>query len=166
MRRSIAGLLLMLSALLSLSTSMAADGCTVLLCLAGNWSAIPACVPPVREVLRDLMLGRGFPTCAMAGAGNSASMSWANPATCPEMYSRYNPMTDRWEGCSYAGSFRVRVRGEDWSEIFWSVEGVTSTRYTPLAKEQLGSLVDPKYDADLAAWTAAHPPAPPCTSDC
>src|SRR5438105_11572056 len=167
MRRFIAGLLLMLSALLSPSTSMAADGCTVLLCLAGNWSAIPACVPPVREVLRDLMRGRPFPTCAMSGGpGNSASLSWASQANCPEMYSIYNAESGAWESCAYAGSFNVRVDGADWSTVWWSYGGDSSTRYTPIAKAQLGSMVDPKYDADQAAWDAAHPPAPPCTGDC
>ena len=138
LRRGFLATVLGLTTCLVPTFSNAADGCTVLLCLAGNWSAIPACVPPVREALRDLMLGRGFPTCAMVGSDNSASMSWSNPATCPEMYSRYNPMTDRWEGCSYAGSIRIRVKGEDWSEVWWSVEGWTSTRYTPIAAPALG----------------------------
>lgn len=45
------------------ASARAADGCTVLLCLAGNWRNISQCVPPVRQALRDLMLGRGFPVC-------------------------------------------------------------------------------------------------------
>lgn len=51
----------------------AVDGCLVLLCFAApNWRAIPACVPPIRQVLRDLARGKPFPTCVMAGAANSA----------------------------------------------------------------------------------------------
>ena len=58
------------------TSARAVDGCLVLLCFAApSWRAIPECVPPIREVLRDLARGRPFPTCAMAGAGNSARHS-------------------------------------------------------------------------------------------
>jgi hypothetical protein len=167
MKRSLAALFLLLSAWFVPAPAMAADGCKVLLCLAGNWSAIPTCVPPVREVLRDLALGRGFPTCAMSdGPANSASMSWASPSTCPPMYSLYNAESGAWESCAYVGSFNVRVDDADWSTVWWTFGGDSSTRYMPVAKAKLGSLADPKYDADQAAWDAAHPPAPPCTGDC
>ncbi|RZA15171.1 MAG: hypothetical protein EOP02_25220, partial [Proteobacteria bacterium] len=37
-----------------------ADGCVVLLCLAApSWRAIPQCVPPIRQLFRDLARGRG-----------------------------------------------------------------------------------------------------------
>lgn len=169
MNRSIAALLLLLSSLFAPAIAVAADGCTVLLCLAGNWSAIPACVPPVRQVLRDLARGRGFPTCAMSGGpGNSASMSWANSSTCPPMYSLYNADSGNWEGCTYAGTISVSVSGASWADVFWSFGGSTSTRYTSAAKAQLGAFIDPTFDADQAAWDAAHPPAPPptCYGDC
>jgi hypothetical protein len=49
-------------ALAAAAPAHAADGCTVLLCLAApSWRAIDQCVPPVREVLRDLARGRPFP---------------------------------------------------------------------------------------------------------
>jgi len=52
----------------------AVDGCLVLLCLAApSWRAIPQCVPPITDVLRDLARGRPFPTCAMGSAGNAGS---------------------------------------------------------------------------------------------
>ena len=61
-------------ALVAAAPAQAADGCTVLLCLAvPSWRAIAHCVPPVREVLRDLARGRLFPVCAMADAGNAAA---------------------------------------------------------------------------------------------
>lgn len=165
-RVSLASALIASAMVMAAPAAHAADGCKVLLCLAGNWSAIGECVPPVREVLRDLARGRPFPTCAMAGAGNSASLSWASEATCPPMYSNYNADSGRWESCTYAGSFNVRVEDADWSTVFWSWGGDTSTWYTPKAKSKLGSFIDPKYDADQAAWEAAHPPPPPCTGDC
>ena len=57
----------------------AVDGCLVLLCFAApSWRSIPQCVPPIRQVLRDLARGKPFPTCGMAGAGNSASHAWAS----------------------------------------------------------------------------------------
>ena len=70
-------------ALIGISQPAAAvDGCTVLLCLAApSWGAIPQCVPPIRELFRDLARGRVFPTCGMSGPGNSAAHQWANPPT-------------------------------------------------------------------------------------
>src|SRR5881396_2757238 len=68
----------------------AVDGCLVLLCFAApSWRSIPQCVPPINQVLRDLARGRPFPTCAMAGAGNSANNAWASaPSYCPPQYTR------------------------------------------------------------------------------
>src|SRR6476646_9668382 len=68
----------------------AVDGCLVLLCFAApSWSAIPQCVPPIQEVLRDLARGRPFPSCSMGGAGNSASHRWSSaPVYCPPQYAR------------------------------------------------------------------------------
>ena len=51
----------LVAAMLSTATvpAMALDGCLVLLCLAApSWRAIPQCVPPIRQLLRDLALGR------------------------------------------------------------------------------------------------------------
>jgi hypothetical protein len=70
--------------------AQAVDGCLVLLCFAApSWRAIPQCVPPIRQVLRDLARGRAFPHCAMAGPANSASHQWSSaPANCPSQYTR------------------------------------------------------------------------------
>ena len=60
----------MVSGLLLPRPAAAVDGCLVMLCFAApNWRAIPRCVPPIRQVLRDLARGKAFPTCAMAGVG-------------------------------------------------------------------------------------------------
>ena len=38
------------------------DGCKLLLCMAGNWQNISQCTPTVRQALRDVARGRGWPT--------------------------------------------------------------------------------------------------------
>jgi hypothetical protein len=44
-------------------------------------------VPPIKQVLRDLARGKPFPTCGMAGAGNTASHAWSSaPGYCPPQY--------------------------------------------------------------------------------
>src|SRR5436305_4991715 len=90
----------------------AVDGCLVLLCLAApSWRAIPRCVPPVSQVLRDLMRGRAFPTCAMAGAGNSATHAWASaPVNCPPQYTMIiEGDSTREYRCMYSGVISVNV---------------------------------------------------------
>ena len=164
MNRSLSTVLALLATWLLPAVAMAADDCTALLCLAGNWRAIPACVPPVEAVLRDLARGRAFPTCP----GNSTSTTVPSEATCPPMYSLYNPDSGNWTGCSYEGITSVTVNGAAWFDVFWNVGGDTSTRYTLAARTQLGTFIDPKFDADQAAWDASHlhSPAPlPCSGD-
>lgn len=79
-----------LSSQVASAPARAVEGCLVLLCFAApNWRAIPQCVPPIRQVLLDLARGRAFPTCGMAGAGNSAAHAWASaPGNCPPQYTR------------------------------------------------------------------------------
>jgi hypothetical protein len=141
----------------------AADGCLVLLCFAApSWSAIPQCVAPIREVLRDLALGRPFPTCGMSGAGNVAHHDWANaPTYCPPQY------TIVWEGesapiysCGYDGAVSVLINGQPFARTWWSFRGDTVTDFSPVAKAQLGSW-DTRFDDDYAAWLSQQPPAPP-----
>ena len=148
--------------------AFAVDGCAVLLCLAGNWRGIAACVPPVRQALRDIALGHSWPHCAMASsssasAGPTAEASSADnsPATedsCPVMYSRYNSRTGEWQSCKYRGVINVVVAGAEWEHVFWDVTGDTSTWYSPAAKAQLGAEIDPTYDNDLARCGACRPP--------
>ncbi|UUX96624.1 hypothetical protein [Aquabacterium sp. J223] len=141
----------------------AADGCLVLLCLAApSWRAIPQCVPPVKQVLRDLARGKPFPACVMAGAGNSASHAWASaPASCPPQYTRV------FEGeggpiytCDYTGAVSVTVNGTPFSRTWWTLSGETVTEFSPAAKAQLGTW-DTRFDDDYAAWLAALPPPAP-----
>lgn len=151
-------------ALMAPSPARAVDGCVVLLCLAApNWRAIPQCVPPVRQLLRDLARGRAFPTCAMAGAGNSSSHVWATaPGNCPPQYTQVNQGPNGpIYSCHFVGAISVSVQGAAFTRTWWSPNGDSVTEYSPAAKSQLGSW-DARFDDDLAAWQAANPvPASP-----
>ena len=143
----------------------AVDGCLVLLCFAApSWRAIPECVPPVQQVLDDLAKGEAFPTCPMAGEGNSASHQWANPPRyCPPQYTH----EVAGEGlptytCDYAGAVSVEIDGALWTRTWWNFDGQTVTEYTDAAKVGLGTW-DTQFDDDYAAWLALQPP--PCP-DC
>jgi hypothetical protein len=149
-------------ALFSPTDARAVDGCLVLLCFAASsWRAIPQCVPPIRQVLRDLARGRGFPTCGMAGAGNSAQHAWARaPGNCPPQYTRVHET----EGgpiytCDYAGAVSVSVEGKPFARTWWNMGGDTVTELSPAAKAQLGSW-DTRFDDEHAAWLSALPPPP------
>lgn len=139
----------------------AVDGCLVLLCLAApSWRAIPQCVPPIRQVLRDLARGRAFPHCAMSGPANSANHQWSSaPANCPPQYTR---VVERESGpvysCGYAGAIVVNVEGAPWSRTWWNMGGDTVTEYFPAARTQLETW-DTKFDDDYAAWLASQPQA-------
>lgn len=145
----------------------AVDGCKVLLCFAApSWRAIPQCVPPIEEVLRDLARGRAFPTCAMSGPTNSASHVWASaPTYCPPQYTRmYEAESGPVYSCEYAGAVSVNIDGALWARTWWNLAGDTSTEFGPAAKARLGAW-DTKFATDFAAWLTSQPPVePPCTS--
>jgi hypothetical protein len=157
------------AALISLSQpARAVDGCLVLLCLAApSWSAIAQCVPPVTQVLRDLARGRPFPTCGMAGAGNSARLQWANaPSNCPAQYtSEVQMVNGTVYGCAYAGVVTVDIEGSPWSRTWWSMGGNSVTEFSPTAKARMGNW-NTQFDDDHAAWQASLPPPPPPCLTC
>jgi hypothetical protein len=143
-------------------SARAIDGCLVLLCFgAPSWRAIPQCVPPVSQVLRDLARGKPFPTCAMAGAGNSASHAWSSaPSFCPPQYTRvYESDSGPIYSCDYTGAVSVSVNGALFARTWWSMSGDTVTEFSPSAKAQLGRW-DTRFDDDYAAWRVASPPTP------
>ena len=148
-------------------TARAVDGCLVLLCLAApSWRAIPQCVPPVQQVFKDLAKGKPFPTCSMAGAGNSANNSWASaPTNCPPQYTRvFDGESGPIYSCDYAGAVTVSISGAPFTRTWWSVGGDTVTEFTPAAKAQLGTW-DTKFDNDYSIWfVSLPPPAPPCST--
>ena len=111
---------------LTSASASAADGCLVLLCFAApSWRAIPQCVPPIREVLRDLARGRPFPTCAMAGAVNSAQHAWASaPGHCPPQYTRLvESESGSYLVCDFSGAVSVTINGAPFARTWWSMTG-------------------------------------------
>jgi hypothetical protein len=134
----------------------AVDGCLVLLCLAApSWRAIPQCVPPVRQLFRDLARGKPFPTCSMSGAGNTANHAWSNaPAFCPRQYTRViDGESAPIYQCDYSGAISVSINGAP----FFGGDSVTE--FSTAAKTQLGTW-DTRFDDDYAKWLAALPPPP------
>lgn len=141
----------------------AVDGCLVLLCFAApSWRSIPQCVPPIKQVLRDLSRGKPFPTCSMAGGGNSASHSWASaPNYCPPHYTRvFNGESGPIYSCDYTGAVSVSVNGAAFARTWWTMDGDTVTEFSSAAKAQLGTW-DTRFDDEYAAWLASLPPASP-----
>lgn len=137
----------------------AVDGCLVLLCLAApSWRAITQCVSPVSQVFRDLARGKPFPTCAMAGGGNSASHAWASaPSFCPSQYTHvYDGPNGPIYSCDYSGAISVAVHGAAFATTWWSPSGDSVTEFSAAAKAQLGSW-DTRFDDDYARWLAAQP---------
>ena len=130
----------------------AVDGCQVMLCMSGNWKGIPLCVPPVRQVLKDLARGKPLPSCSMGDGGSAANHQWATRANCPPMYSLYHMDSGAWVGCRYAGVISVKVDGAPWADVFWSRQGNTSTRHHTAARAALGDQLDTTYDDDLRMW--------------
>ena len=62
-------------------SASAVDGCEVLLCLAApnGWSGISQCVPPMEQFLKDMAMGKAFPSCSMAGNPKTKTGSYAQP---------------------------------------------------------------------------------------
>ena len=160
-QRCALGAVALLVATLSCTSAHAVDGCTVLLCLAApSWRSIEQCVPPVRQVLRDLARGKPFPTCTMAGADNTASHAWsAPPAFCPPQYTRsYDGPQGTVYTCDYDGAISVTVDGTLFARTWWSMSGDSVTEFSAAAKTQLGTW-DKRFDDEFAAWLASQPSA-------
>lgn len=150
-------------ALFAPSVALAVDGCLVLLCFAApSWRSVPQCVPPIRQVMRDLSRGKGFPSCAMAGTGNSANHAWARaPGNCPPQYTRvHETESSPIYTCDYSGAVSVSIDGKPFARTWWNMDGDTVTDFSPGAKVQLGSW-DTRFDDEYAAWRSAVPPASP-----
>lgn len=153
--------LLLTGALLAPSAARAVDGCLILLCFAApDWRAVPQCVPPIRQVLRDLARGKAFPSCGMAGTGSTAQHAWAQaPGYCPPQYTRvYETRSGPIYRCDYHGAISVAIDGAPFARTWWNLAGETVTEFSPAAKTQLGSW-DPRFDDEHSAWRAALPPA-------
>jgi hypothetical protein len=126
----------------------AVDGCRVLLCLAGPWQRIAACVSEVEQLFQDLWDGDPFPSCRLAGGApytpdlsSAPTLAHANAANtwlaqwvpapdpnCPPPYVTTFPARDRtMYGCRYIGMIAVRVDGQLWSKTYWNVTGASVT---------------------------------------
>ena len=148
--------------------AFAVDGCLVLLCFAApNWRSVSQCVPPIRQVLRDLARGKPFPTCAAAGSANTATHRWAVvPDHCPPQYTRIIAVESGVQyACDYTGSVSVNIEGALWARTWWNMGGDTVTEYTPIARSRLGTW-DTRFDDDYAAWQAMLVPSAPACSSC
>ena len=146
----------------------AVDACKVTLCIAGDWRHIGTCVPPVEEVLRDMALGRSWPTCAMASASTGTTGTSALNATsesltedtCPPMFQEFRTvdMEQIYSGCRYTGAVSVSIAGAAWSTLYWNASGDSIISYSATAEAQLGAgNYDTTYDTELAEWVASHP---------
>ena len=139
----------------------AVDGCKLLLCMAGNWQNISQCTPTVRQALRDVARGRGWPTCSMGG--NSASGNqYVAPEQCPEQYIT-NAGTDESGrpiySCPFSGVIHVAVEGRPWSRTWWSPSGDSVVEWLPAAKAAFANspdAMDERFDRDHAAWVISE----------
>jgi hypothetical protein len=154
---------LALLASLASAPARAADGCTILLCLAApSWRAIAQCVPPIRQLLRDLARGRAFPTCGMGGSGNSSDHTWSHPPNhCPPQYVQvtYGPNGQPFLRCDYMGVVSVTVNGALFTRTWWNLAGDAVTEFSDTAKRQLGQY-DTRFDDEYAAWLLNGPHLP------
>lgn len=159
-RRHATAMFLTLVAMFASTSAHAVDGCKFLLCIAGPWTSIPACVSTVKQVFRDLARGRAFPTCAMSGGGNAAGNAWVDQPSCPSMYRQYDS-DGNYAGCSYPGRIDVYVSGSLWSQVYWDMGGNTATWYSSTARSSLtqtpGSApLDDAFLNDLNGWNSAQ----------
>lgn len=170
-----------------------ADGCTVLLCLAGNWRSIGQCVPPVRQALRDLALGRSFPMCAFAAppsfslsapspadaaptasapwpatpASSQATLRWADETFCPPHYrTLIEGESSTATLCSFTGAIEVSIAGQLWNRTWWNLSGDSVTEWTAAARAALPQAsADDRFERDYQAWKALQPEAGSAPAD-
>lgn len=138
----------------------AVDGCKVLLCMAGNWKNIIQCEPTVRQALRDVARGRGWPSCSMGGDSATGNQYLA-PEQCPEQY-RTSSTDESGRviySCPFSGVIPVVVEGRPWSRTWWSPSGDSVVEWLPAARAAFAStpdVMDDRFDLDHAAWVISE----------
>ena len=139
----------------------AVDGCKVLLCMAGNWKNISQCEPTVRQALRDVARGRGWPQCSMGG-NSGTDNQYLSPEQCPEQYRTIAGTDDNNRviySCPFTGVIHVAVEGQPWSRSWWSPSGDTVVEWLPAAKAAFANTpeaMDDRFDRDHAAWVISE----------
>ena len=134
----------------------AVDGCKLLLCMAGNWQNISQCEPTVRQALRDVARGRGWPSCSMGGDSATGNQYLA-PEQCPEQYrtSWTEESGNVSYNCPLGGVIHVAVEGRPWSRTWWSPSGDSVVEWLPASKAAFAGrpdAMDDRFDRDRAAW--------------
>lgn len=136
----------------------AADGCTVLLCLAGNWKNISECRPPVEEMMRDVARGRHFPSCDTSGNSNAGNR-YLSPDQCPVQYRSEVLVESAIDYmCPFSNVIDVAVQGVPWSRTYWSGSGDSVTEWLPAARAAFATNpteIDERFNLDYATWVAA-----------
>ena len=136
--------------------ALALDGCKLLLCMAGNWKNISQCEPTVRQALRDVARGRGWPSCDMGGSSASANQ-FVSPQQCAPQYrtSWEDRNGDVIYSCPFSGVIHVAIEGQPWSRTWWSPSGDSVVEWLPAAKAAFASspgVMDDRFDRDHAVW--------------
>lgn len=139
----------------------AVDGCKLLLCMAGNWQDISQCTPTVRQALRDVARGRGWPTCSMSGDSASGNQ-YVMPEQCPKQYITHSETDESGRviySCPFSGVIHVAVEGRPWSRTWWSPSGESVVEWLPAAKAAFAGTpdaMDDRFDRDHAAWVISE----------
>jgi hypothetical protein len=152
----------------------AVEGCKVLLCLAGSWQSIPACVSEVEQLFQDLLIGEPFPSCSLASgaaytpavpnapvAGAAAANMWlaqrasAPDPNCPPPYvTTFYAAGRTMYGCAYVGMIPLHVNGGLWSTTYWNMGGGSVTELSAYA--HVAGALGVKRISDLQTYEATR----------
>lgn len=134
----------------------AADGCKVILCLAGNWRDISQCRSDVEEALRDAARGRGWPSCGGVNTQRIASNTRKN---CPPQYlsSVEDHNSHPIYTCAYAGVNTTTYQGRTFTRTYWNLRGGSVTQWSDEAKQMFRDAgmfdqLDLTFDLDYDEW--------------
>ena len=144
-------------------TASAVDGCKLLLCMAGDWRHISECTPTVRQALRDVARGRGWPRCSLVG-GSASANQFVAPDECPTQYQTVEGFDENNQvilSCPFSGVIHVSVDHQPWSRTWWSPSGESVVEWLPAARAALantpgsiGNEFERAREAAAAAGTA------------
>ena len=138
----------------------AVDGCKLLLCMAGDWRHISECTPTVRQALRDVTRGRGWPRCTLASGSTSAN-HFVAPEQCPQQYQTAEGFDENNQvirSCPFSGVIHLSVNHQPWSRTWWSASGDSVVEWLPAARAALANTpgsMDNEFERTRAATVAA-----------